>query len=307
MCLSASLQTLLKDMIKLSWPASISSISTGTTGNKPSWSNISTCFDSKCKLNKGRRQTTRKSYLVSEKPFCISLSAPFSMCDVVASSVHWCTLKTGLPIHQLHHMPVPVFTVKLFCALMVETCKRFESWARSSAGISAWGQWEGTAEHQLNPGHGNTSNEGCQQRRFLCLLHTCKYTQAFVPLLFTCLIFFHKNHSIHPTQSHSKPNLQGTWFFSRGFGSLRRLFWGTGIHAKAQKLGSQWHSYAAMQWEIRQEESKANGHIWGSGGSVCYSGQVRPRNSQTLMQDSSHNISTALAQMSLRGGWGCVG
>lgn len=197
----ASLETLLKDIIKLSQPASISSISTGTTGNKPSWSNVSTFTDSKCKLNKGRRQNTKKSYLVSEKPFCLSLSAPFSTCDAVASSVHRCMLKTGLPIHPLCHVPVPVFTEKLICALVVETCKMFESWARSSAGITAWGQWEGTAEHQLNPGHGNTSNEGCQHWCFLSFLHTCKYTQAFMPSLFTCLILFHKNHSIHPTQS----------------------------------------------------------------------------------------------------------
>lgn len=74
--LPASLQTLLKDMIKLSWPASVSSISTGTTGNKPSWSNVSTFIDSKCKLNTGKRQNTRKSYLVSEKPLCLTLLAP---------------------------------------------------------------------------------------------------------------------------------------------------------------------------------------------------------------------------------------
>lgn len=66
--LPASLQILLKDRIKLNQPASISSISAGTTGNKPSWSNVSTFIDSKCNLSKGRRQNTRRSCLESEKP-----------------------------------------------------------------------------------------------------------------------------------------------------------------------------------------------------------------------------------------------
>lgn len=68
MFLPASLQTLLKDMIKLSWPVSISSISTGTTGNKPSWSNVSTLIDIKPKLHKGKRQNTREPCLVPKKP-----------------------------------------------------------------------------------------------------------------------------------------------------------------------------------------------------------------------------------------------
>lgn len=53
---SASLQTVSKDKIKLNWPTLKSSISTGLTGNKSSRSNVSTFIDSKCNLNKGRKQ-----------------------------------------------------------------------------------------------------------------------------------------------------------------------------------------------------------------------------------------------------------
>lgn len=124
-------------------------------------------------------------------------------------------LKNRVPIHPLRHVPVSAFTEQLFYALVVETCKRFESWARFSSGIIVWRKQIGTAEHQLNPGHGNTSNKGCKHKGFLAFLH--KYKQALVPLLFTCLILFHKNDTIHPTQSFTARQIPRGEDFSQWF------------------------------------------------------------------------------------------
>lgn len=129
MLLLASLQTLLKDMIKLSWPVSISSISIGTTGNKPSWSNVSTFIDRKPKLHKGKRQNIRKPYLVSKKlcgylrnPFVSLFLFPLPHMQFLVVNTENSTLKTGFA-----HTFLAVFARKLFYALVVETCERFES------------------------------------------------------------------------------------------------------------------------------------------------------------------------------------
>lgn len=133
----------------------------------------------------------------------------------------------------------------------------------------------------------------------LSFLHTCKYTQAFMPLLFTCSILFHKKHSTHPKQSFTASQILR--FLAEALAPCSNFFRGTGIGKDSQKLGSWRHQYAAKQWAIRREESTASRHTWGSGGSVCSSGPVCCHNWWTLVQDPSHNISTALAQMS---SWG---
>lgn len=152
--LSASLQTLLKDKIKLSWPALKSSISTGITGNKSSWRNVSTFIDSKCNLNKSRRQTL-------ETPiWCMKNFTP---------------LKIWLPIYPVQHVLVSLsaFMGKLSTGggTMKNPCKRV--WSRTSIGINAWHQWKGASEYQLSLRTWQCLWWGCKCPCF-CFIHLCK-------------------------------------------------------------------------------------------------------------------------------------
>lgn len=87
MFLPASLQTLLKDMIKLSWPAPASFFSKSRIENKI-WSHFSTFTESKCNLNMDRRQSTTKPYLVLERNWlCTWFFSPLPITRESLSSV----------------------------------------------------------------------------------------------------------------------------------------------------------------------------------------------------------------------------